>query len=136
MIRILGLLVLLAGTAEAGEYSLKVREVTITYQKVVNKRSPLQPEIPSPDWGDHVSIKPHLTLLKRGFFDSEWYFDTAYSKVTEAGLKFDLGVRMFSWADLVYTHRSWHSADKLNSYDNPHGFGLEDYVGVRLKFVP
>jgi hypothetical protein len=121
---------------EPANYSLGVREVAVTWQKIANKRTPLQPDIRSADWGDHVAVEPSLYFLKRGFFDSEWYFDTAFKKVTEVGLKFDMGVSVFSWADILYTHWSYHSADKLNSYNNVKGYGLEDYVGVRLRFKP
>lgn len=121
--------------ADAAEYGAFVRGVDVTWQKLVNRKDPLQPNIPSPKdggWEDHVAVSPKIEFLKYGFFDSEWYYDSAYQKVQEVGLKIDAGVHVGPWFDLLYNHESIHSCDTTNAYNDRKDYELRDAVGIRV----
>lgn len=119
-------------------WGLGVKQVDFSYEKFLNKKSPLLPDIPTNDWSHRVSISPQLTFLKAGFFDSTWYCDTAYKKVMEAGLHFDLGIRVSEWLAVSYAHWSYHSTDRGNSMDawTERNYGLEDSIKATLSFKP
>lgn len=142
MSKIIGIIfaVLLSAPAFAcdklsNKWTPRIESLELSAMQILNYKNPLLADIDGPDWGHEVMMSPCVSFLKIGYLESKWYFDSAYQKVMQVGLYYDLGVRVTPWLDIVARHHSWHSADESNSFGDDSDYGLKDSIGIKIKFL-
>jgi hypothetical protein len=105
---------------------LELDEVSIGYRSYIFARDPLFVDT-TPN--EQLNSTVNFRLMNYIFVNTFVHGTTNKMQYKRVGLLVELGVHLFDFMDLSYTHHSQHLLDSKYPYM---GFPVEDSVGIRL----
>lgn len=102
--------------------------------KFEENRDPMTPQIREDAYIYRVTSDFNISILGVFFWENDVHAEAVSGAVKTVGWKWDLGIRVFPWLDLLHEHHSRHVLDEVqqvNALEN-NKYPVEDSYGIRL----
>lgn len=107
----------------------KLEAMDFEHRKIEALRDPYFPN--KDDWNNSTNFHFRIGLLKAFYWDNVIHMEMDQSQVRAGGWEWTMGLRVFSWMDVVKYHHSRHVMEESRQMKFP----VEDSYGIKIYLI-